>query len=192
MLALKIVVAFLFLIFALFVIFEIKFSKGSEKENADILLILGCRVKGDKAEETLAMRIEKATEYLLKNKSTIAIACGGIVHDDQTKSEAEVIRDTLVSNAVESERIILEDKSLTTMQNFINTKKIIESMKDISAPSVAVLSSEFHLLRALLLARRCKFKIDFTVAANSPKDKKIKNYLRELVLIPIVYFTKRR
>lgn len=191
MLVLKIIAAFLILIFSLFVIFEIKFSKGNEKENADILLILGCRVKGGHAEETLSMRIEKATEYLLKNKSTLAIACGGIVHDDQTKSEAKVIKDTLVANGVESERVVLEDKSLTTMQNFLNAKKIIETEKDIKTLSVAVLSSEFHLLRALLLARRCKFKIDFTVAANSPKDKKIKNYLREFVLIPIVYFTKR-
>ena len=191
MLALKIIVVFLISVLLLLIIAEIKFSKGSEKENADILLILGCRVRGDKAEETLSMRIEKATEYLLKNKNSLAIACGGIVHDDQTKSEAEVIKDTLVANGVESERIILEDKSLTTMQNFLNAKKIIQKQKDIKALSVAVLSSEFHLLRALLLARRCKFKVDFTVAANSPKDKKIKNYLRELVLIPIVYFTKR-
>lgn len=172
-----------------FALLEAKASKGSDCENPDFLLILGCRVKGVKAEPTLEMRIEAAAEYLKKNKSTVAVCCGGIVHDDQFESEAQVISQGLAERGIEKERIILEDKSRTTRENFINAKKIIESAKDGTA-KIAFLSSEFHLLRAGVLARQCKLEAQ-SVAAPSPKKEKFKNYVREFVVFPAVYLEKR-
>ncbi|MBQ7295330.1 MAG: YdcF family protein [Clostridia bacterium] len=160
---------------------EFKASFGNTFTAPDVLLILGCRVKGDTPEETLQMRINKAAEYLKDNKNVVAIACGGIVHDDQTKSEAQAIFEGLTQRGVEAERIILEDKSTTTKENFINAKKIIDSMGD--NLSVAMLSSEFHLLRAELLAKKCGLNVT-TVAAPSPKDLRAKNYVRELFCFP--------
>ncbi len=166
---------------AVFADAEFKASLGNTFTAPDVLLILGCRVKGDTPEETLQMRINKAAEYLKDNKNVIAIACGGIVHDDQTKSEAQAIYDGLTEKGVEGERIILEDKSTTTKENFINAKKIIDSMGE--NLTVAMLSSEFHLLRASLLAKKCSLEVT-TVAAPSPKELKFKNYVREFICFP--------
>ncbi len=160
---------------------EFKASWGNTFTAPDILLILGCRVKGNNPEETLQMRINKAAEYLKDNKNVIAIACGGIVHEDQSKSEAQAIYEGLTEKGVEGERIILEDKSTTTKENFINAKKIIDSMGE--NLSVAMLSSEFHLLRASLLAKKCGLEVT-TVAAPSPKDLRMKNYVREFFCFP--------
>lgn len=160
---------------------EFKASLGNTFTSPDVLLILGCRVKGDTPEETLQMRINKAAEYLKDNKNVIAIACGGIVHPDQTKSEAQAIFEGLTEKGVEAERIILEDKSTTTKENFINAKKIIDSMGE--NLTVAMLSSEFHLLRAEMLAKKCGLEVT-TVAAPSPKDLRMKNYVRELFCFP--------
>ncbi len=171
---------FLFII-AVFIISEAVASKGSLKSEPDILLILGCRVRGEKAEETLMMRIEKAAEFLEENKNTLAVACGGIVHKDQYKSEAQVICDELVKRGVEKSRIVLEDKSKTTAQNFINAGKLL----DLKGKKVAFLSSEFHLMRANMIAKKCGVRAA-TVAAPSPKKLLIKNYLRELGAIPLI------
>lgn len=160
---------------------EFRASFGNTFTAPDVLLILGCRVKGDTPEETLQMRINKAAEYLKDNKNVVAIACGGIVHEDQTKSEAQAIFEGLTQRGVEAERIILEDKSTTTKENFINAKKIIDSMGD--SLSVAMLSSEFHLLRAELLAKKCGLNVT-TVAAPSPENLRAKNYVRELFCFP--------
>lgn len=160
---------------------EFRASLGNTFTAPDVLLILGCRVRGDIPEETLQMRINKAAEYLKDNKSVVAIACGGIVHDDQTKSEAQAIFEGLTQQGVEAERIILEDKSTTTKENFLNAKKIIDSMGE--NLSVAMLSSEFHLMRAGLLAKKCGLELT-TVAAPSPKELRTKNYIRELVCLP--------
>ncbi len=164
-----------------FALGELKASKGSAETAPDVLLILGCRVKGDTPEETLEMRIEAAAEYLKENKAVIAIASGGIVHPDQTKSEAEAIMEGLAARGVEKERIILEDKSTTTKENFLNSKKIIDSMGE--TLSVGILSSEFHLLRASLLAKKCGLEVT-TVPAPSPKKLRGKNYVRELFCFP--------
>lgn len=158
---------------------EYKASKGNAKEVPDVLLILGCRVRGEKPEETLQMRIDAAAEYLNKNKNVIAIACGGIVHEDQYKSEAQAISESLVAQGVEIERIILEDKSTTTRENFLNAMEIIDKMSD-EKLNIAILSSEHHLLRASLLAKKCGLQVA-TVPAPSPKKLLLKNYAREFI-----------
>lgn len=162
-----------------FAVQEYKASKGNTTETPDVLLILGCRVRGTTPEETLQMRIDAAAEYLKKNKDVIAIACGGIVHDDQYKSEAQAISESLVAQGVEIERIILEDKSTTTQENFRNAIEILDKMSD-EKLKVAILSSEHHLLRASLLAKKCGLQVT-TVPAPSPKKLLLKNYARELI-----------
>ena len=158
-------------------------SKGTLDYDPDFLLILGCRVRGDEPEPTLAMRIQKAAEFLSEHKNTIAICCGGIVHPDQTKSEAEAIKDGLVKDGIEESRILLEDQSTTTKENFSNAKKIIDGMKLQKEPKIAFLSSEFHLMRSLYIAKRTGVAVR-SVPAPSPKEQKIKNYIRELLVFP--------
>lgn len=165
---------------------ESKASKGTLRGKADVLLVLGCRVRGEKAEPTLQMRIDKAAEYLSENKETIAILCGGIVHKDQFRSEAQVMADELISKGIEKERLILEDKSLTTVQNFINAKIIMADMGFSEEAKAGVLSSEFHLMRVKMIADKCDFSCE-TLAAPSPKKEKAKNYIREFFAWPITY-----
>ena len=170
-----------------FVFQQIKHHKGTCTKAPDFLMILGCRVRGDKAEQTLQMRIEAAAEYLKKNKNTVAIPCGGIVHGDQTKSEAAVITETLIGLGIEKERIIPEDKSLTTVQNFVNAKKIIEDTGRNDC-EIAFLSSDFHLFRAAVIAKKCGVKAK-SVSADSPSELKIKNYIREFFVFPGLIIT---
>ena len=169
---------------AAFAALEASSSKGNCTEDADVLLVLGCRVRGDRAEEMLTMRAEAAADYLLSHPQTLCIPCGGIVHDDQTKSEAEAIGEILISRGVAPERIIPEDRSKTTFENFLNAKKIIASLK-LSAPRVAFLSSEFHLLRAMQIAKLAGLSCK-ALPAPSPKNEKVKNYLREAAVFPLL------
>lgn len=158
-------------------------SRGNLDFEPDFLLILGCRVKGDEPEQTLKTRIKKAAEFLSEHKNTIAICCGGIVHPDQTKSEAEAIKDGLVGFGIDEGRIILEDQSTTTKENFVNAKRIIDGMKLNAEPKIAFLSSEFHLMRSSFIARLTGLDVK-SVPAPSPKDQRIKNYIRELIVFP--------
>lgn len=171
---------------AAFTISEIIASRGNCTKEPDFLLILGCRVRGDSPEETLQSRINAAAEYLSAHKNVIAICCGGIVHDDQTKSEAQAIFEGLTALGIEKERILLEDKSTTTAENFINSKKIIDNMKFEKEPAIAFMSSEFHLLRSGIIGYLAGVKAE-SIPAASPKNLRLKNYIREFAVFPSIF-----
>ncbi len=175
---------------AAFIVAEAKACKGNAQGKKNYLLILGCRVRENQAEETLRMRCIKASEYLKEHPEAVAIACGGIVHKDQYISEAQAIEDILMSEGIEKERIIREDKSTTTVENFKNAKKIIEISDSKDNPSLALLSSDFHLLRARLIAKKAGLVCQ-TVSAPSPKKELIKNYVREFFAF-IIFFAAGR
>lgn len=170
----------------LFAALEAKASRGNCRTAPDALLILGTRVRGSEAEPALRLRAEAAAAFLRAHPGVIAVCCGGIVHDDQLKSEAQAIREILLQNGIDDSRILLEDQSRTTFENFANAKQLLEQA-GLPAPQLAVLSSDFHLLRASLIGRLCGVRAQ-TVAAPSPPDEKIRNYLREAAVFPLLAF----
>lgn len=167
-------------------------KNGNLSGEPDFLLILGCRVRGELPEEMLRLRAQFAASFLKEHKNVKAICCGGIVHEDQTKSEALAIKEILIQNKIEEERIFLEDRSQTTFENFVNAKKIIESLESKKEPKIAFISSEFHLMRASVIASLAGVKAS-SVPAPSPKKGRALAYIREGMVFPLLYweyFTK--
>ena len=161
-------------------------KNGNLSGEPDFLLILGCRVKGDTPDEMLRLRAEAAAKFLNEHKNVRAICCGGIVHEDQTKSEAQAIKEILLQNGIESERIFLEDKSQTTFENFVNAKKLIDSLKPEKEPKIAFISSEFHLMRASVIASLVGVKAS-SIPAPSPKKGRALYYVYEGLVFPLLY-----
>ena len=161
-------------------------KNGNLSGEPDFLLILGCRVKGDTPDEMLRLRAKAAAKFLNEHKNVRAICCGGIVHEDQTKSEAQAIKEILLQNGIESERIFLEDKSQTTFENFVNAKKLIDSLKPEKEPEIAFISSEFHLMRASVIASLVGVKAS-SIPAPSPKKGRALYYVYEGLVFPLLY-----
>jgi len=161
-------------------------KNGNLTFEPDYLMVLGCRVIVDKPDEMLTLRANAAADFLLAHKKTVAVCCGGIVHEDQTKSEAQAIKDILLERGVEEERIVLEDKSQTTFENFINAKKIIDSLTKGKDAKIAFLSSEFHLMRASVIASLVGVDVQ-SVPAPSPKRGKALFYVYEGLVFPLLY-----
>lgn len=168
---------------AVFAVKEAVASKGNAKGEKDYALILGHALKNNGPTEVLTLRCQKAAEYLKEHKNTVAIACGGITGEGQTRSEAEVIKELLTANGIEEERIILEDKSTTTAENFYNAKKL---MTESGKTEVALLSSSYHLLRARALAKKCGIEAE-TIAAPTPKNVKARCFVKEFFAFPFMY-----
>ena len=161
-------------------------KNGNLSGEPDFLLILGCRVKGDTPDEMLRLRAKAAAKFLNEHKNVRAICCGGIVHEDQTKSEAQAIKEILLQNGIESERIFLEDKSQTTFENFVNAKKITDSLQTEKEPKIAFISSEFHLMRAAVIASLVGVKAS-SIPAPSPKKGRALYYVYEGLVFPLLY-----
>ena len=115
------------------------------------VIVLGCRVKDSGPSLMLEKRIEAAYEYLSEYENVICIASGG-KGTDEPISEAQAIKNGLVSRGISSDRIILEDKSVNTFENIRNSMEIISSLS--LEQRAVIVTSEFHQLRAKILAKK--------------------------------------
>lgn len=164
--------------------FVIRDAKKGYRDSCDYLLVLGGLVIGEETpSDHLLERINAAAEYLKENKECFVIPCGGCFRDGQKKSEAQIIKEHLVNLGIDEKRFILEDKSTTTFENFENAFEVIKahSGKNPDAFRVAFLSSDYHLHRAGIIAKRCGFEKIGKVSCENKKGR-LRNYAREYIV----------
>lgn len=152
-------------------------NKTPEK-NAEFLIVLGAGVNGTVPSQTLKNRINAATEYLKENPDTIVIASGGQGPGEEV-TEAQVIKEYLLLGGVPPEKIILEDKSTSTVENIKFSKKFI---KDINA-SIVLVTSDFHIMRATQIAEIQGFTKVSGCPAEPGYFTKLNNYVREFFAV---------
>ena len=109
---------------------------------------------------------------------------GGITSNN-TKSEAEVMKDYLIKNGIEN-RIVLEDKSCDTLENIANCKKYINDNSNI-----VLISSNYHIFRAKIICKLNGLKVK-AIACYTPIFELIKHLFIEILFIPINYFRLRK
>lgn len=159
----------------------IKEAKKNYRDDCEYLMVLGGNVIGaDTPSPQLLQRMKSAAEYLNENKTCFVVPCGGCFRPEQKKSEAAIIADYLIEQGIDSSRIILEDKSTTTVENFEFASEIIKthSGKEIDDVKVAFLSSDYHIFRASVIAECCGIKNIGKVSSPTPSEAS-KRYIRE-------------
>ena len=116
------------------------------------VVVLGCQVFPDGHPSLMLRgRIQAAYRYLTDHPKAVCIASGG-QNGSEPVSEAQCIRDTLVSMGIAPERILLEDRSRSTEENLAFSARLIAERGLPTA--VAVASDNFHQLRAAIWAQR--------------------------------------
>lgn len=93
-----------------------------------------------------------AEKYLKKHKKVKIIVSGGQGSGEQI-SEALAMYKYLVAHGIDRDRIIQEDKSRSTYENIKNSFEIIKNKGD-KLQNIAVLTSNFHVFRAVKLAQK--------------------------------------
>ena len=89
----------------------------------DYIIVLGAGLKGDTPSLALERRLEKAAEYMNKNGNAIAIVSGG-QGKGETISEAQAMENYLLNHGIREDRIIKEDNSTSTYENFEYSSRI--------------------------------------------------------------------
>ncbi len=155
---LKIFIILIFVAFILEEYFVIKEYKNDEKlicenKNIDYVIILGARVYGEKPSQSLGERIKKASEFLHKNKLVKVIVSGGKGVNEKI-SEALAIKRELLKLGISEERIILENKSRNTIQNFeFSLEKIKEDNPQKNKKNILIVTNNYHIFRAKNIAK---------------------------------------
>lgn len=120
-------------------------------KNEKVVIVLGCRVKGDKPCLALEKRVDSAYNFLLCNKDSVAVLSGGQGRDELI-SEALCMKQLLVQRGIDEKRLFLEEHSVNTDENIRFSLDIIEEYG--FSKEVAIATSEYHQYRAGLICKR--------------------------------------
>ena len=145
-----VVLAFV-LVFAVFEAALLGAYRAEPEEEPDYLLILGALVVGDEPSPALAVRIDAAADYLAGHPDVMAL-CIGAGGAGETLSEAECIRQGLLSRGIDGSRLLLEEHSATTVENLRFAREMLPE-----DASVTVVTNDFHVFRAETYARSAGF-----------------------------------
>ncbi|MDB5053988.1 MAG: hypothetical protein JWM44_2038 [Bacilli bacterium] len=151
--------------------------------DADVMIILGAKLNGATFSLALKSRMEVALDYLKQNSRTQVVVSGG-QGQDESIPEAAAMRDYLILNKINSARILIDNQSTNTFENIAFSKKLIHG-KD-----VLLVSNDFHLLRAKMIAARQGLNVD-TLAAPTPRSVKFQLFAREYIAIIKSYLFDR-
>jgi uncharacterized SAM-binding protein YcdF (DUF218 family) len=148
--------------------------------NPDSIVVLGAQVKGKTAEtaypsNVLKERLVAATDYAKEHPDAQIIVSGGQGKDEPI-SEAAMMSKYLGEHGVMNP-IIEEMRSMNTNQNLLNSKEITKLGRTV------VVTSDFHVYRSLLLAKRSGLKHVSALAAKSKSSATLRLYFREIIAV---------
>lgn len=132
--------------------------------SADYVIILGAQWRSTGPSEVLRRRLDKAIDYLEQNPDTSVIVSGG-QGGNESIPEAVGMREYLIEAGIGEERILVEDQSSSTYQNLVLSAEFLDREND----RVVVVTNNFHMFRALAIAKKQGYlNVEGLAASSSP------------------------
>lgn len=140
----------------------------------DYVVVLGASVKEDGPSKTLQLRLDKAAEYARENPGTVLVLSGAKGKGEPV-SEAEAMADYLIDKGIPESQLLLEMRSASTTENLAYSRIAIdqeERQKEAERREklefgpgfagkpenkpvrIGILTSNFHLFRARMIAKK--------------------------------------
>ena len=148
------------------------FHREPTKE-VDYLIVLGAHVRYGKPSNVLAKRLDAAYDYAIEHEGVKVIVSGG-QGGNETTTEAYAMARYLEEKGLDGDRILLEEASRNTDENLTFSYKIAGA-----DAKIAVVSNDFHIFRAVHLAREAGFKDPQALAARDDVRTMPADLLRE-------------
>ena len=144
------------------------------KEDLDYMIVLGAQVHGERPSRALKLRLEKAAqEWERCGKPTLLLSGGQ--GDGESITEAECMKRFLVEKGIPEDKMILEDESVSTMENL----QFCARLSDCKEKKTGIVSNNFHVYRALKLAKKQGYQDVCGVSAGSDWRYQIHYMVRE-------------
>ncbi|MGN0373430.1 MAG: YdcF family protein [Enterocloster sp.] len=165
-------------------------AASSDKPGLDYVIVLGARVKEHAVSNSLRKRLDRAILYAEENPDTILVLSGGKGSGEEV-SEAEVMYEYLVYNGIRPDKLLLEERSVSTVENIAYSRIVIERNRlyekqehrteamprknptgnYVTAADrpleIGVLTSNFHIYRARMTAEKWGFENVYGISAES-------------------------
>ncbi|NLK86922.1 MAG: YdcF family protein [Clostridiaceae bacterium] len=126
---------------------------SDNETGTDYLVILGAGLEGETPSLSLLERLRAGSRYLREHPDTTVIVSGGQGRGEDI-TEAEAMRRYLVKNGIEENRIIMESRATSTMENFRYSRQLIEERTGGHVGEITFITNKYHIFRSRILARR--------------------------------------
>ena len=147
-LAFGVSVIYLCLVFLSFMLYTLFIQIIPKKRDFDYVIIHGAGLlHGEELTPLLRMRVDKAIEVYRKDPTPPVLVPSGGQGDDESISEAEAMARYLRVKGIPEDKILLEDRSTTTMENLKYSQELIESRP--GRHYTALVTNNYHVFRAL-------------------------------------------
>ncbi|PMD68776.1 YdcF family protein [Companilactobacillus nuruki] len=162
------VVNLLFLIIMLIYMYQIGYylKKIKPVNKPDFLVVLGNKCIGHRVTPILMERLDESVKIYqsLDVKPVVIVSCGR-GKNGQT-AESILMKEYLLGQGIPENMIVVENKSINTIQNLeFSSIKIHDLWKKDRFPRVIIVTSDYHIPRAKLHARRLGLKVRFAAAS---------------------------
>ena len=146
---------------------------GRGEPGGETLIVLGTTVNGTEPSPMLKQRLDAALDYLNTYPKAVCIVTGG-KGDEVNLSEAQCMYNYLTAAGIDENRITMEDRATSTVENLRNVRTMLDTNE------VDILSSDFHLYRAGLIAKDAEFIPTLIPAKTEPISLLAPWFLREI------------
>jgi len=130
------------------------------------VLVPGAGIIRKEPSFTLARRLDQAAEFLQAHPDSRVILTGGLA-EGQLASEAQVMAWYLEGLGIDNQRMIKEEQASNTLENIVYSQRLVEKRDHEQLDQILIITSDYHLLRAQMLARRAGLTA-YGVRAPSP------------------------
>ena len=132
------------------------------EKDKDYIIILGCGIRKDGTPTPLLKgRVDRALKFraqqLGETGKDLCFVVSGGQGPNEVISEAECMKNYLISQGIPEDQIILEDKSSTTAENMSFSKEKIAEAGGLEG-KIAYSTTNYHVFRGGLKARRVKMR----------------------------------
>lgn len=138
--------------FLAFLVAAVAYRRVPRRFDPAYVIVLGSGLIGSRVPALLARRLDKAIQVAAPRGSRpapILIPSGGKGPDEDV-AEGRAMADYLIDHGIPEERIRVEDRAASTVQNLRFSREL---MDDPDAP-VVVVTTSYHVFRAALLTNR--------------------------------------
>ncbi|WP_426453727.1 YdcF family protein [Paenibacillus sp. S-38] len=146
--------------------YRIETQADTDQEPRQVGIVLGASLWKDAPSPALRERLDRAVELYESGRVPYLIVSGGYDVPTSKMTEAEGMRNYLVSKGIPSKRILLENRARSTYENLLFSKQIMEEHQWTSA---VIITHRYHSVRALDIAKYLKYESP----AVSPMDSRV-------------------
>lgn len=159
--------------------FILSAAGGTREPESPYVVVLGAGVRGSEPSRALSERLHAALAYLEDHPDAICVVTGGQGGGEDV-TEAQCMYDWLTARGVDPDRIWREEQATSTQENLRYSLALIQDRTCARPDAITVVSSEYHLFRAGLMARDQGAKLLGVPAQTHPLLQRIHYEFREI------------